>query len=340
MREPIREINEPALQYWRHTKLNQGRIDQICQQLDGESMFARVVINKSGDPTITLSSNTWKRQEGHYPTIADLFAGIVRHPALEGLQGAFLVWLEDGMWETAKWVSREVPVLAFGKHIHDQHTLLIPDPAFLESAGYESDREEMQVWRNGMAWGDRISTIFWRGAATGLGIEADAWIRTPRGRLVLAAQKLNEPDKIDAKISRLHHLPESQRDVISNSGVVGEEVPFQDFLKFKYTVDADGYCCAWKSLFLKLLSGSATLKVQSVYEQWYHRELMAWKNFIPLNSDCTDLKEVYEWMICHDDAVKEIAHRGIEMIESVTFERSFDQVVSICAELLRSIYKQ
>jgi hypothetical protein len=339
MRNPIREINEPSLQYWRHTKLNQERFDQICQRLDGESMFARVVINNGQDPTITLSTNTWERQEGHYPTIADLFAAIVRHPLLEGLHGGFLVWLEDGMWEPSRWVSREVPVLAFGKHIHDQHTLLMPDPAFLEGVGYESDRETMRVWREGVTWGDRIPTIFWRGAATGLGIEGHEWDRTPRGRLVLAAQKLNEPEKVDAKISRLRHLAESQREVIRNSGVVGDEVPFQDFLKYKYTVDVDGYCCAWKSLFLKLLSGSATLKVQSVYEQWYHRELVAWKNYIPLNPDCSDLKEVYDWMVHNDDAVQIITNNGLEMIEKVTFERSTDEVVAVCAEILRSIYQ-
>jgi hypothetical protein len=340
MREPLRDINESAIEYWRHNKLNQERFDQVCQKLDGEAMFARVALNKGSDPVITLSTNTWKRQEGHYPTIADLFAAIVRHPMLEGLQGAFLVWLEDGMWEPSKWVSREIPVFAFGKHIHDQHTLLMPDPAFIESVGYASDREKMGGWRECLPWEDKIPTIFWRGAATGLGIEEHEWVKTPRGRLVLAAQKINEPDKVNAKISRIKHLSERQREVLRSSGVVGDEVPFHDFLKFKYTVDVDGYCCAWKSLFLKLLSGSATLKVQSVYEQWFHRELVAWKNYIPINPDCSDLKEIHEWMIQNDDAVRAITGKGLEMIDTVTFERSTDEVVSVCAEILRSIYQQ
>lgn len=340
----ISKINQPALDYWRgslasssHNKKQTSSlndtINHVCSELDKKLMFARVTLLGNEQLEVVISSKTWERQEGHYPTVTRFFSDMARHPLLANKQTAFIVWLEDGLWQWQQQYSMRAPTMAFGRQIYDKCTFLIPDPAFMEEKGYQKDLTEFDELTRLYPWQDRIPTIFWRGAATGLGIEGVNWSKTARGRLTLLAKEINDRNILDAEITKISHLPPAQQEILLAKTLVGPPVPFKDFLKYRYMVDADGYCCAWKSLFLKLASGSVTLKIQSEYEQWYFHRLAPWVNYIPLKPDLADLKAVASWLQENDEVAAKIAEEGRRLAGNITYENALDEVAAICAEL-------
>jgi len=327
--------NKSPLSYWRWTGFKDSDVDSLCAELDRKAMFCRIRMGGDGNSHVTISQCLWERKQGHAPTVQKFVRDLCQHPLLQGVSGAFVVWLEDGMWEAYAESSRKAPIFSFGRYIEDTTTLLIPDPAFLEGRGYAEEREGFYIWDKDVPWAQRQETIYWRGAATGLGIESiDDWVLTQRGRLALADRKIHDSAILDAKITRLAHLSVELQDIMLDRGVVGPEVPFDEFFKYKYIVDLDGYCCAWRSLFLKLGSGSVTLKMDSEFEEWYFEELIPWKNYIPLSKSLDELTEVYTWLRNHDDAARGISEAGRELTSKVSYERSLESTARDLRELM------
>lgn len=319
--------NASALKYWEMTGYTHEDVLQVAAELNNEWMFA--IIQHKGDGTIdfSVSKRTWERQEGHYPTMMQFCSVVAQHAKMRPFKGTILVWLEDGMWDWLRPYARRIPIFAFGRQVTDRHTLLIPDPAYIGGAAYVNERETFPEIAREVPWGKRLPTIFWRGAATGCGIEGEGWVDTPRGRIVQRASELNNPRMLDAKLTKIKHIPEAQQRNFIDRGFVGDEVEFNSFLHYRFMLDADGYSCAWMSFFLKLMSGSVVLKIDSPIEQWYYRDLVPWKHYIPLSKDLSDLDHVYNWLITHDSQAREIALEGEKAIREVTLERSLAQVI-------------
>ncbi len=331
-----RPINEASLQYWRQTQYTREDVDAVCRQIDETDMAIRVTFDGAGNINATLTQRTWARQQGHYPTIADFFSTIGDHPAVRGKRGSLIVCIEDGLWEWLQPLSARAPILAFGRHVRDQRTALIPDPAFIESHGYEDELARQRILMRDSPWSNKEPAAFWRGATTGLGIEAANWKFSARGRLTLLAKEIDDSGVLNAKFSKMKNLESSQQELIAGLGLLDTEVPFEEFFRYRYLIDADGYCCAWKSLFLKLASGCATLKIESDYEQWYFRSLVAWKNYIPIFPTLQDFREVYDWLRQHDTEAHKIAREALSISLEQTYERCFDEVGNLCGALLDS----
>lgn len=336
-RAPLRSpsINSSAIRYWELTGYTASDIGALCNQINSEWMFAVVTFLGNGKISFDISQRTWDRGEGHYPTVMQVFAAIAKHPLLRNERGNIVVWLEDGMWDWCQPYSRKIPMLAFGRNVHDSTTLLMPDPAYIGAIGYEDDFVQSRRFREMIPWERRESTIFWRGAATGIGIEGPEWGATARARLACKAQEVGDSRIIDAKLSRVKHLPQEAAEGLRARGLVDAEVPFERFFHYKYMVDADGYHCAWKSLFLKLATGSTVLKMNSPFEQWYHRELVPWRHYIPVSSDLSDLMDIYSWLITHDQQAKEIAETGASFASSVTLDGAVEGIITSVAQVLR-----
>jgi len=245
-----------------------------------------------------------------------------------------VVWLEDGMWDWCQHYSRRAPVVAFGRNVLDTTTFLMPDPAFVGALGYALERKQAERLASQIGWNQRRPTIFWRGAATGIGIEGPEWLKTARAQLVLEAKRLGDRSVVDAKLTRIQHLPAQAMQTLLMEGLVDDEVPFETFFNFKYVVDADGYHCAWKSLFLKLMMGSIVLKMDSPFEQWYHCNLKPWRHYIPVSGDLKELTEVHAWLLAHDAEARTIAREGGDFVSNVNLESSLDGMVMIVENIL------
>ncbi len=320
-------INASALKYWEMTGYTQDEVLRVAAELNDEWMFALVKYMGDGTIDFSVSKKTWERQEGHYPTIMQFCSVISQHAKMRSFTGISMVWLEDGMWDWLQPIARRIPIFAFGRNVTDHHTLLIPDPAYIGGAAYVYEREQYKTITEEIPWHKRLPTVYWRGAATGVGIEGPSWVDTARGRIVQKANDLNNPRMLDAKLTKIKHIPAEQQQKFRDLGFVADEVPFEDFLHYRFMLDADGYSCAWMSFFLKLISGSVVLKIDSPLEQWYHRELVPWKHYIPLARDLSDLEHVYTWLITHDEQARQIAIEGDRAARKISLEHSLAQVI-------------
>jgi hypothetical protein len=328
------DCNESPARYWALTGFDDAAAITVCNEINREWMFALVTFHGEGKISFSISQKTWERGEGHYPTVIQLCGALAKDPRLSASKGSFIVWLEDGMWDWCKHYSRRAPIMAFGRSKNDTTTFLIPDPAFVGGMGYAQEERESKLLRLRTPWSERRPTIFWRGAATGTGIEGPEWVDTARGMLARKAREIGDASIVDAKITRIKHLPPENALVLESQGVVDREVPFDSFFTYKYIVDADGYHCAWKSLFLKLMTGSVVLKMDSPFEQWYHRDLVPWKHYIPLSRDLAELKDLHAWLRAHDSEAQAIANQGGEFISQVTLEATVDHSVRAIERML------
>jgi hypothetical protein len=319
--------NAAAIKYWEMTGYTHEEVIRVATELNNDWMFA--VVRHLGDGKIdfSVSKKTWERQEGHYPNMMRFWSAVAQHAKVSAFKGTVMLWLEDGMWESVQMFARRIPIFAFGRQVTDRQTLLIPDPAYIGGAAYLKEREDYKNITREIPWHKRMPTIFWRGAASGCGIEGGQWTDTPRGRLVQKAVELSNPRMLDAKLTKVAHIPLEQQRNFYERGFLAEEVPFENFLHYRFMLDADGYSCAWMSFFLKLISGSVVLKMDSPIEQWYYRELVPWKHYIPVAKDLSDLEHVYTWLITHDEQARQIAIEGDRAARQLVLERSLAQVI-------------
>lgn len=328
---PDISVNQSALAWWQMTGYTESDVTNVGLELDSKILAAKVNFAPGEPVTLLLTRRTFELQQGHYPTMAKFFSDVANHPLCKNERGSIFLWLEDLLWQGIHQYALKAPIIAFGKHVQDFNTFLIPDPAFLGSNGYDLELSEMENYRR---WEDRRETIFWRGAASNCGLEGDEWANTPRGRLVKAAQDINDTTIIDAKLTRLNHLPVTQQQILNEVGVVGEEEDFNNFLQYRYLIDVDGYASAWKSCFLKLASGSTVLKIQSDVMQWYYPSLIPWIHYIPVSKDVSDIKELYHWLKTHPSEAKQIAERGNSFIRLYTYERAVESTALLCSRIL------
>lgn len=331
---PLPPCNAHPARYWAITSRQEHDALRLAAEIDTQWMFAVVTLHGDGTASFAISRRTWERQEGHYPLVYTVVKTLAQSPLLRGVRGSFIAWLEDGMWESCRAFSQRVPILAFGRSKGDPYTALIPDPAFFGSEAYRSESARAERYRRDMPWHKRTPTIFWRGAATGPGIEGERWRSCARGALTLRASEIGDLSIVDARLTRLKHLPSDAIERFVAMGLVGDEIPLEEYSRYRYLVDADGYHCAWASLFQKLLSGSVVLKMESPAEQWYHNLLEPWVHYVPLARDASDLREVHAWLTAHDQEAQKIAERGAALARSLTLERSVDEVIATLRGLL------
>ena len=328
-------MNTAALAYWRHTGYTKQNVDSVCAEIERQMMALRVTLGGEGVSDATITQRTWDRKEGYFESVIKFFVETFSLPECRGLKGSFVVWLEDGMWDTHIHLPRRAPILAFARRHLDPYTLLIPDPVFLLSQGYQSERQEINAIEAQIGWHNKKPTIFWRGAGSGIGMEADNWTNVPRVCLARLPRDLNDPAVLDACITEVPnygapHLVQRVRD----AGLVGRPQPFLSFLGYKYLVDVDGYSCAWKSCFLKLCTKSVVLKMTSDNEQWYYDQLTPWINFIPVRNDASDLLEIYRWVRGHEEQCRLIAENAAGLMSLISFEKARREVITLVRTLI------
>jgi Glycosyl transferase family 90 len=244
---------------------------------------------------------------GHWLSSAPLWASYCRGAERESGE----VLMQSG--ECA-----EAPGLAYCGN-RPEH-ILIPDGYFLNSHGYEELRARYDAAR--ASWASRQPAAFWRGSTTGIRTGEKGWESLPRIRLCQLA--LKNPKVLDAGISNVVQTwHESDRGQIEAAGLVRGPVPEEEFLKFKYQIDIDGNSNSWPGLYQRLLTGSPVLKVASPhgYRQWYYDRLQPWTNFVPVESDMSDLLEKIEWLRAHDDEAQGIGQAGLALARSLEYEQ-------------------
>ena len=207
--------------------------------------------------------------------------------------------------------------LAFCSNRDD--SILIPDIDFLNSRGYEESR--LSFLRDPPEWKDRLPVVFWRGSTTGVRV-GETWHGLPRLNLCQLVNNSEDQTLFDVGVSSLVQVSKTEEKEILAKRYIRNFAPITSSNQYKYQIDIDGNTNAWAALFQKLLSGSAVLKVASPHQfrQWYYSDLIPWVNFVPVQSDMSDLLEKVQWLLENDDKAKEIATNGMKLAYSLTYE--------------------
>jgi len=170
------------------------------------------------------------------------------------------------------------PVMAFSRHRNDPSVLLVPDPEFIASRGYEQLKAEVDA--ADMPWEQKRTKMVWRGGNNGVGYRVyNGWAAggsngTEQVEVVLDAlgnafkRLLNQRELLIVRGQRspYAHLIDVAFAQVGN-GPRSLELDRATMLRSKYQLDVDGEVNAWSGLVWKLYSNSLVFKVASHYEQ-------------------------------------------------------------------------
>ena len=106
---------------------------------------------------------------------------------------------------------------------------------------------------------------------------------------------------------------------IAATGFLKAAVPRRHFMTYRGVFDIDGNANAWSGLFCSLLGASCILKVESAnhQRQWYYDRLVAWKNYVPVKADLSDLRERVSWFATHDADARRLAENARALAVSI-----------------------
>jgi hypothetical protein len=202
--------------------------------------------------------------------------------------------------------------------------VLIPDSGFVISKAYKETREFFK--KNNVPWEAKKPIVFWRGTTTGTS-PTGQWRDLQRIKLCKIAQNSINQNLFDIGLSGIVQLSKQDSSEIEKLGYLKQFVPVKLTNSYKYLVDIDGNSNAWSGLFEKLLSGSVVLKVASPnnFRQWYYDELIPWVNFVPIDSDLTDLVDKIHWLHQNDDEARKIGENGAKLANELTYERELSR---------------
>lgn len=192
-------------------------------------------------------------------------------------------------------------------------------------------------------WKDRKSVAVFRGSPSGRGTrgttDTDGYSRVnglTNQRLLLVGLSNENPDLIDASITRCPSTIKlvgpgiiDRSRVPSEGGVDRIVIGGRDdkFLsiqeqasRYKYAVCVEGHVAAFRLADL-FEAGLLVLRVASKWKVWYDVHLTAWKHYVPVSADLSDLKDRVLWCRQNDDKCLEIAKRAHAIASQITSNR-------------------
>lgn len=193
---------------------------------------------------------------------------------------------------------------------------LIPDLYYLQAGGYEGFDPSLIPWK------DRLPSIVWRGANTGLFWQTvSALDDLPRYRMCKLVKELGT--RADVGLTVLCQAANTEeesliRERLSREGLLKPFVPMIDMARHRYILDIDGNSNSWNFM-QKLRLGCCVLRVESRWRQWFSDRLIAWEHYVPVASDLSDLLERAEWCFANTKECSAIADRGRQFAKAMKF---------------------
>jgi Glycosyl transferase family 90 len=136
-------------------------------------------------------------------------------------------------------------------------------------------------------------------------------------------------DMFDAKVTSIKGAKKAQlykkqfEHDIGDQPIGRSTMPFLDFQKYRGIIDIDGH--SWSGRFGSLLCfNSVVLKIEPTYVEYFYarqsksnesnddNELRAWKHYIPIRADFSNIEEMAEFVLdpANDDTLQDIIHNA------------------------------
>ena len=256
------------------------------------------------------------------------------------------------------------PVLGFTTS--DTHfDLAIPTPgewqlatstAFPPEYTNDTVKRNVKLFKQKQRWEVKINRVYWRGLATGRGVEP---ARNLRLRMAMVTRQLALEDDflrdnavdnptLDVRLSGLPTYDILQEDGVfchfrkgDHADLVEEtEVTYTRWAENRYVLCVPGQAPAYE-LGVLLASGSCILMVQDEQDNglhlWYDRALKPGEHYLPVKADVSDLRRVLTWCGSNPDQCRAIGSNARTFWETQLSQSSIldymQVLLSECAAL-------
>lgn len=162
-------------------------------------------------------------------------------------------------------------------------------------------------------WMKRKSIMFWRGSTTGKTINSTFDLKElTRVKVCLSVKNI---DKFDMKISSIVQNKIPKQIIIQwlrKHNILTRRVDESRFLRNKYYPDLPGnntLCGSW-GVIKKYLRGNLVFRPDYKSLMYYDKFFKPWKDFVPIESDFSDLYEKYIWAENNQNQSIKIAWNG------------------------------
>ena len=289
----------------------------IRVELNGDPSQLRFVLGSDERSVHSRNATTIKYIKDIVTRSPDLFAGIGSSVA----SASFIFQGDDrpGDAYSASWQRKK----------HYRNVCLVPDFYYVNNLGYA------RFFDQGVsAWNSRRLEFYWRGSTTGgFHITTASLDELPRYKLCNVA-KARRPLTNVAFYTVVQAAQDgSQQEIEERLREEGLLLPFTDmghYVDRKYIIQVDGNGNSWE-LVRKLRLGCCLLIGDSDWQLWHDQFIKPWEHFIPIKRDFSDLNEIIDWCLAHDDEARQIAENGRAYAMAIDFDQELREAAKLLA---------
>ncbi|CAH7687024.1 glycosyl transferase family 90-domain-containing protein [Phakopsora pachyrhizi] len=214
------------------------------------------------------------------------------------IHGAFM----SQLYRTAQSIN---PIFCFSKSTLDSDILVTP----LEQ--YESIYPDPAYeWKDP----NRINQVFWRGSSTGKLLNVTKSINESLKKTVKGKEIKSKNYKFDVEFAgEPIQCSKLVCKKLRKIAKFGEWVEPRISNLYKYALDVDGN--GWSGRFHRLLSSNQVVIKSTIFPEWYTDRIQPWFHYVPLKLDYSDLPEIIDYLMNHDNVSEKIARNGKEWAE-------------------------
>jgi hypothetical protein len=131
------------------------------------------------------------------------------------------------------------------------------------------------------------------------------------------SNKYNFTKRRDIEISQRHYF---YSDAVPKDNIycsADKWIDSSEMRNYKYILDMDGKGSTWDATAWKLNSNSVIFKTDSRWRQWFYDEYIAWKHYVPIADDFSDLQEKYQWCETHQDECEIIIRNAKQLFQKI-----------------------
>lgn len=299
-------------------KVNRRNLEMIRFQIIDQKIYA----------------DSYDKTAGHSILLFKYFQNFIRKYKVKDVD--FIIYISDLIHLQPGLKDEEItPTFLMSKDLnfpYETNKLLLPD-SFMMGKAWENIIKQVQQANIEIAWADKISKVFWRGATSNGIYNIGNVDKLPRFKLAILSKLY--PDLIDAQFTSYHNFPEDEKGESLRKILdllwpeKSKYINKLGHIKYKYLASIDGNTCAWLRVPWIMLSNSVLLKQETSKIQWFYTAMKPYIHYVPLKEALTDTFTQIEWMKNHDLELQQISKNANNFVINNLMPEHIDAYVSI-----------
>ncbi len=315
--DTLLSFSQDEIAYWKSRNIGKQRYTAFAKSFTAPDN-EYVLFELKGGNIITHSEKPLSKRARTYRRLFEIVYKYFLSPETEIAVPCLLGDLARG--------CGEIPLLSFQKNKID-NIVLLPD---FECLFHFYERRE---WRDPYSYSEKYRRAIFSGAATGA-LNSIATIDRNE-RIRLAKYFEGNPD-VTFKVPKVCQCDSKETEAYlrSFSFCQGRAIPMREQFKYRFIISVDGNGAACSRVSLVLKSNSVLLKYKSDHVAWFHKMLVPWVHYVPINSE-EDISECIKMAASNDDLFQEMARKSREFY--CEFHKR-DDILRYTAVIINELY--